>query len=102
MPRTPVDIFKEQITNTMREIKGDPSLQINFQAGTLSQHVATDKQARIAMLSAAISSARRLGFNLNTAGVAVVFNGVNRQSRYSTVLGVFNTAVTTGADPLVP
>jgi hypothetical protein len=102
MPPSPEDIYKEEITNVVRNIKDDPTLQINFNSAKLSQHVATDKQARVAMIGAASASARRFRLSLNEKGVKTVFDNVSRSSTYASVLGTINTALTTGADPVLP
>ena len=102
MATTPDDIYKGEILSMIRAHNNSPTLQINFVTGALSQHVATDKQSRILMISAANAAAMKLGFYLNDTGVSTIYNEVNRNTPYSSVLVTFRKAITQGATAIQP
>jgi len=98
---TPEDIMKEELTNRVRRLKGNPSLKLDFKNGKFNQHMVNDLEAQQVTVEAAESAATRFQLSLNGEGRQIIRSSVTLGTKYGDAIGVMESALTDGTDPLV-
>lgn len=100
-PVTPQDIMKEELTSRVRRLKGNPALKLDFKNGKFNQHMVSDLQAQQVTVEAAETAARRFQLALNGDGRRIVRESIAVGTKYGDAIGVMESALTDGTDPMV-
>ena len=93
------EVLKNALQARVRQVKKNPGLMLDFENGRLSQHVATNDQARVVVIDATASAANHFDRVLNSAGRQIVRGSISIETGYGDAVAVMDNALSNGTSP---
>lgn len=93
------EALKNALQARVRSVNGDSTLVLDFNTGSLSQHVASNDQAQAVVIDATDSAADQFNRVLNNKGLQRIRGSISRQTGYGAAIVVMRGAVVNGSDP---